>query len=66
LLDLVGKNPSSGSLRGGCHHHRLAGCHAVRVQSLASTQAKSIAMGGPMRIKLLEKGYPDRSANRGG
>ncbi len=56
LLDLV--QTFVGHLRGGLPITTAAGCTLFGAVS-GSTQATVVAMGGPMRPKLLEKGYSD-------
>ncbi|MFO7703580.1 MAG: TRAP transporter large permease [Halopseudomonas sp.] len=56
LLDLV--QSFVGHLRGGLPITTAAGCTLFGAVS-GSTQATVVAMGGPMRPKLLEKGYSD-------
>lgn len=57
LLDLV--QSFVGHLRGGLPITTAAGCTLFGAVS-GSTQATVVAMGGPMRPKLLEKGYSDK------
>ncbi|MFA5677957.1 MAG: TRAP transporter large permease [Pseudomonas sp.] len=59
LLDLV--QSFIGHLRGGLPITTAASCTLFGAVS-GSTQATVVAMGGPMRPKLLEKGYPDKFA----
>mgnify|MGYP002007190034 CR=1 FL=1 len=59
LLDLV--QSFVGHLRGGLPITTAASCTLFGAVS-GSTQATVVAMGGPMRPKLLEKGYPDSFA----
>ncbi len=56
LLDLV--QTFVGHLRGGLPITTAAGCTLFGAVS-GSTQATVVAMGGPMRPKLLQKGYSD-------
>lgn len=56
LLDLV--QSFVGHLRGGLPITTAAGCTLFGAVS-GSTQATVVAMGGPMRPKLLQKGYSD-------
>ena len=57
LLDLV--QSFVGHLRGGLPITTAASCTLFGAVS-GSTQATVVAMGGPMRPKLLEKGYSDK------
>ena len=57
LLDLV--QSFIGHLRGGLPITTAASCTLFGAVS-GSTQATVVAMGTPMRPKLLEKGYPDK------
>ncbi len=59
LLDLV--NAFTGHLRGGLPITTTVSC-AVFGSVSGSTQATVVAMGGPMRPRLLAKGYPDSFA----
>ncbi|WP_440996965.1 TRAP transporter large permease [Arhodomonas sp. SL1] len=59
LLDLV--SAFAGHLRGGLPITTAASCAVFGAVS-GSTQATVVAMGGPMRPRLLEKGYPDSFA----
>ncbi|PWG62035.1 TRAP transporter large permease [Spiribacter halobius] len=56
LLDLV--SAFTGHLRGGLPITTAASCALFGAVS-GSTQATVVAMGGPMRPRLLEKGYSD-------
>jgi len=56
LLDLVGA--FTGHLRGGLPITTAASCALFGAVS-GSTQATVVAMGGPMRPRLLDKGYSD-------
>jgi tripartite ATP-independent transporter DctM subunit len=59
LLDLVAA--FTGHLRGGLPITTAASCAIFGAVS-GSTQATVVAMGGPMRPRLLNKGYPDSFA----
>ncbi|MCS4504571.1 Ectoine TRAP transporter large permease protein TeaC [wastewater metagenome] len=59
LLDLV--SAFTGHLRGGLPITTAASCAVFGAVS-GSTQATVVAMGGPMRPRLLEKGYTDSFA----
>lgn len=59
LLDLVGA--FTNHLRGGLPITTAASCAIFGAVS-GSTQATVVAMGGPMRPRLLNKGYPDSFA----